>query len=400
MTTVISERLHALDALRAGALLLGVVLHAAIAWMPGASLWWVVGDADPSRVPGLVFFVVHMFRMTLFFLLAGFFARAMLERRGLRGFVVDRARRVVLPLAAAWPIVMTLFVLVFVLAGALAPEGPKAPPPPPPRFTPDDFPLGHLWFLWLLVLFYATALGVRGVSRAIGRMARPDRMGIAAVRIVSGPLGPLLLAVPTACALATHAGWMPWFGIPTPDRALIPNLPAFVAYGTAFTAGWLAQRDAGTVLARWCAAWPWHLVLGMVAITTCLALLGTAPSGREADTAGFAAACAIAYAVGAFALPVASAGLVLRFMAGESRVRRYVADASYWIYLVHLPVVMAVQVGFAQVAWPWWIEWPATLAVAGVVLFGSYAVVVRDTRLGAFLDGGRRRRSAAVTAAG
>lgn len=400
MTTATPERLHALDALRAGALLLGVVLHAAIAWMPGAGLWWVVGDADASRAPGLAFFVIHMFRMTLFFLLAGFFARAMLERRGLRGFVVDRARRVALPLAAAWPIVMTLFVLVFALAGALAPEGPKAPPPPPPRFTPDDFPLGHLWFLWLLVVFYAMALGMRGVCRAIDREARLERVYGAITRIVSGPFGPLLLALPAACALSTHAGWMPWFGIPTPDRALIPNLPAFVAYGSAFAGGWLVQREADTVLARWRAAWPWHLVLGIAAIATCLVLLGLLPSGREADTTGFAAACAIAYAVGAFALPVALAGLALRFMAGERRVRRYVADASYWIYLVHLPVVMAVQVGFAQVAWPWWVEWPATLAVSGVVLFGSYALVVRDTRLGAFLDGGRRRRSASVIVAG
>ncbi len=101
MTTATPERLHALDALRAGALLLGVVLHAAIAWMPGARYWWIVGDPDTSTALGLVFFVIHLFRMTLFFLLAGFFARAMLERRGLRGFVVDRARRVVLPLVAA-----------------------------------------------------------------------------------------------------------------------------------------------------------------------------------------------------------------------------------------------------------------------------------------------------------
>ncbi len=294
---------------------------------------------------------------------------------------------------------MTLFVLVFALAGSLAAETPKAPPPPP-RFTPDDFPLGHLWFLWLLVLFYASALGVRGVCRVIDRDGRLDRMGITAVRAVSGPFGPLLLAAPAACALATHAGWMPWFGIPTPDRALIPNLPAFVAYGSAFAGGWLVQREADAVLARWRTTWPWHLVLGIAAITTCLALLGIAPSGREADTAGFATACAIAYAVGAFALPIALAGLVLRFLPGESPVRRYVADASYWIYLVHLPVVMAVQVGFAQVAWPWWIEWPATFATAGVVLFGSYALAVRDTRLGALLDGGRRRRGDGVIAAG
>ena len=36
------------------------------------------------------FYVLHIFRMTVFFVLAGFFARMLLERRGVGGFIANR----------------------------------------------------------------------------------------------------------------------------------------------------------------------------------------------------------------------------------------------------------------------------------------------------------------------
>src|SRR5262245_31682611 len=88
-----SNRLHALDAVRAVALLLGVVLHATQPYVAG--LPWMTPEA-PQDVLAAVFYTIHMFRMPLFFLIAGFFARMMLERRGAAGFVKDRARRILL----------------------------------------------------------------------------------------------------------------------------------------------------------------------------------------------------------------------------------------------------------------------------------------------------------------
>ncbi len=37
-------------------------------------------------------------------------------------------------------------------------------------------------------------------------------------------------------------------------------------------------------------------------------------------------------------------GAALRFLSGHHPAIRYVADSSYWIYIAHLPVVMAFQV--------------------------------------------------------
>ena len=38
-------------------------------------------------------------------------------------------------------------------------------------------------------------------------------------------------------------------------------------------------------------------------------------------------------------------GTATRFLSGERRVVRYLADSSYWIYPVHLPLVVAYKNG-------------------------------------------------------
>ena len=140
------ERLHALDAVRGGALLLGVAFHATMSFLPGPQIWVVRDAADPGL--GLLFFWSHMFRMILFFLIAGYFGRMLVERRGAGGFVRDRSRRILLPLLLFWLPVMAAIVAMFVW-GAAAMNGGTLPsqPAPPPAITLATFPLTHLWFL-------------------------------------------------------------------------------------------------------------------------------------------------------------------------------------------------------------------------------------------------------------
>ena len=71
------DRLHALDAVRAFALLLGIAFHASMSFIPGMPpAAWSMTDNSPSVPLAEFAFVAHMFRMSLFFFIAGFFARA------------------------------------------------------------------------------------------------------------------------------------------------------------------------------------------------------------------------------------------------------------------------------------------------------------------------------------
>ena len=67
------ERLHALDAVRGFALLLGVVFHASLSFVPSPHPIWAIQDSHPSQTLGVVFLQPRLQDDDLF-LIAGFFA--------------------------------------------------------------------------------------------------------------------------------------------------------------------------------------------------------------------------------------------------------------------------------------------------------------------------------------
>ena len=93
-----ARRRHDLDALRGFAMLLGIGLHASLAFIPS---FWPVQD-ETSGIGGPfdeLLHAVHGFRMPLFFMLSGFFTTMLWRRRGLRSLLGHRIRRIALPLA-------------------------------------------------------------------------------------------------------------------------------------------------------------------------------------------------------------------------------------------------------------------------------------------------------------
>jgi peptidoglycan/LPS O-acetylase OafA/YrhL len=382
------DRLHGLDAVRGIALLLGVLVHASMSWLPGAQHFWITHDSSSGAIAGLLFYVPHMFRMLLFFLLAGLFARMACARLGAKGFVRDRFHRIAVPLLAGWFPVLMAIVAVAAWNAWLVNNGHLPPAPKTPPLSPRNFPLTHLWFLYVLLLCYGAALAVRA---SLGRSASVRQFADAGTRLLSGPMGPALLAIPLGAALAMHAKWYAWFGIPTPDQSLYPNLAACVAFGTAFGFGWLLHRQAG-LLQSWATRWPLHLALALLATTGCLLHIGLAPRLEIATREWTTVVYAIGYAFAGWSWTFAMVGLGLRFLSAHSRVRRYLADASYWIYLAHLPLLMAIQVAFSRLHWPWFVELPLALLLAMALLLASYDLLVRDSFLGTRLNGRRRPR--------
>src|SRR5579862_8382229 len=115
-----ADRIHALDTVRGFALLAGIVLHATMSFF----LPIPAHDVSRSATLGLLFFVIHTFRMTLFFVMAGFFARLLLERRGVRGFLKNRASRIAGPMLVSWVILvpLTTGILIWSAVRPLPPE--------------------------------------------------------------------------------------------------------------------------------------------------------------------------------------------------------------------------------------------------------------------------------------
>ena len=95
MTSAPNPRRGDLDALRAAAMLLGILLHAGLSFAP--LFPWPVQDERQSGIYGLLFAAIHGFRMPVFFVLSGFFTAMLWRRRGLKSVLSHRFRRVLLP---------------------------------------------------------------------------------------------------------------------------------------------------------------------------------------------------------------------------------------------------------------------------------------------------------------
>jgi len=391
-------RVHQLDALRAGALLLGVLGHATISFIPNPG--WVARDIDSSPTLLVATFVAHIFRMSLFFAIAGFFARLLLQKRGARGFIGNRLRRIALPFLVFWPVLLALLVVVaFWNAGWANPFAGQGSGPTPAassaapaaRALWQIVPLGHTWFLYVLLWLYAAALGLVGLAKVLGANDRVAAGVDTVVRTLGAThLLPFALAAPLGAVFLFQEHWTVTGGIRTPDFGLVPNPAALVAYGTAFTLGWFLHRQPGllNVWQRW---WILYWVATVALTVYCARFMSAVTSGGAvlSSAPGEALLAAAAYPLAIWAWCFALLGTATRFLAAENRVIRYLSDSSYWVYLVHLPLVVALQVWVSQ--WPlgWQVKYPLILAIAIPILLATYQLLVRDTFLGAWLNGSR-----------
>ena len=95
-------------------MLLGIVLHGAMSFIPGAGLLWGVQDARASDSFGVMLASIHGWRMPLFFLVSGFFTAMLWKKRGLQALFAHRFKRIFLPLVAS---MLTITPLMWIVSG-------------------------------------------------------------------------------------------------------------------------------------------------------------------------------------------------------------------------------------------------------------------------------------------
>jgi peptidoglycan/LPS O-acetylase OafA/YrhL len=380
------NRLHAFDAVRALALLSGVVLHSTMSFfVPLPAL-----DCSQSVFLGIIFYFIHMFRMSAFYFIAGFFGRMVFQRKGFKEFAKDRSKRILIPLFCGW-IVLAPFVIGAAVWGAIRMYGLEVVKSMPST----GFPLLHLWFLYYLSIFYFFAMLLHGlfsyvIDRTGGIRAIIDRI----VRLlINSAIAPIIFAAPAFAALYFNPAWPIWFGIPTPDKNITPQIPALAGFGAAFCIGWLLHRQMD-LLKKWEQRWAAHFVFALVLTILCLSMAGISPNFRNPTSLEGAQWSRLAYtacyALGMWCWTIGIIGGALRFLKNMSSVRRYISDASYWIYLVHLPIIFILQV--AMMKWPlhWSVKFILILGITLGLALASYHWLVRSTFIGAILNGKRR----------
>lgn len=331
MTETPRPREAGLDALRGILMLLGVLLHAACCFQGDATMAWPYRDVASSGVAIYVLLVVHVFRMPMFFIIAGYFAARTASHRGASGFLRSRWHRIGIPLLLGVLVIVPLVEIAFawaitraagvpmVFATTWPPEGPA-----------------HLWFLEYLFVFSVIAAAVVALAerRAGGRPPITFdgvRFGTAGWgRLVALGLGLGALLLPMAT---------PGFATP---HGFVPELRLLVPYGYCFLLGWRlwsspeAQAEMRAMAGRRLVA---GIVLLHVAALAALMYWGAVAERRGSGLGIYVATQMFSGLAVAF-LTAGAFGWVQRHLDVPRASTAAMADASYTIYVVHLPLVL------------------------------------------------------------
>ena len=369
-----SFREHHWDALRALLMMLGLPYHVALCYQVGGGEGqaWIVNSHESMPLFAQTAQFIHFFRMPAFFLIAGYFAALLLSRRAPGQWFRGRMRRLAIPLSFALVTLNPLLNLACELSNFSL--GPALESWMSNSSSSGGYWVRHLWFLIVLLYYCAAAAlltawlpSVRNGQVSSGHDGWAARhftliwLGVAAIvglweaaSIELFYMGGLATNVPQQIFRLDEAlEYLPYYLIgfmlaraPVTRLKLYRLSPAIVIAGVVF---------AGLTLLYAKSLWP--------------------PYGRFLET--MAALC--------LTQPVLA---VLRHLAvrPSERIKKLV-DASFVIYLFHLPILCWLVVAFIGVLIPVLLKAAVVLILTFLLSLGAWEIVSRVPVLRLLYDG-------------
>jgi len=373
-----SQRYHGMDGLRAFAMLMGILVHASIPYWSdlGKIAFFWPADKSQSGILWILFTAIHSWRMPLFFILAGFFAQLFLTRHNIITFLINRLHRIVAPLIIFGAITAFLLPMIwnygftgqFSISGFLG-------FPDSPGF------LGHLWFLYYLCLFYAVMLVIQGLLSIVN-------FKVPFIRTISkgiySPIPIVLIVLVMTALIAIHI-----FGKGESKWVWPINFPDLAYHGLFFLFG-IGLYRRSEFIATIKTTWVFCLYLLLAAccsvaqITSTIALANP-KSNEEGELIGLVILTSSSCATVLFSLGLI--GLFERTLQHHIKYIRWIADSSYWIYIMHLPVVALTT--FYLFRYDLAPELKFLISCAVTMAFGliTYRYLIRYTPVGWLLNG-------------
>lgn len=368
-------------------LLLGLVIHCSQAYLPlatgfrSADQWYFFDESSSSLLAPLCV-IIHTYRMPLFFVLAGFFASMLISRRGLNGLISNRVHRVAVPLVAS---LILLVPLIHAAANLVQSDQSRF------GLSVDEaissgltsrFSLHHLWFLWHLTIFYALTWLLISFSRR-NHSSYIQRIWERLVQLSSRRWASMIFASVSIIFLS-QMKTLP--GFVDASFTFAPPWYLLGFYGLCYLFGSLLfhntiqrKRLANVAISR--------MIVASISIGLYLAAVGLFVFTDQTEWLYWPMVALSSFTIWMFI--EAWLGCFQKFLSQPSRIMRYISDASYWVYLIHVPAAIVFQGAVSELEIVAEAKFLLTLFFTTVTSFASYHVLVRGTAIGKLLNGKR-----------
>ena len=379
-----SSKLAGLDTIRGIAALGVVLLHACVPYLenPMPGLAWPVHDGS-SQFLDCLFWAIEVVIMPVFLVLAGCLAWRTLTRRGPSHLVRGRANRLLIPLMFGCLVILPADLYIWMMAwvgeGLVEPVKLKSLKVEG-QLGQNLWGLSHLWFLLYLFTYVSVlAIGKHLSERNTLRWMTRLRSKTTIALLVFCGIGTLWAAPEVVWGF---------------QHSFIPVTSKWIYSATFFFAGaWLAHRDEDlSGLAGRCTK------LALPAVCLMIASVGI---GRvylsDAAPLSFTSGTLMLAIVTTLAAWSTTFAIVGRFARStkSSPAIQFLAASSFWVYLVHHPILGLTHTDLKLMFPTWSPELKCFIAfsVAIGLSLTSYEYLVRRTRFGDWLGFSQRRSS-------
>lgn len=359
-----------MDNLRACLVLSGILFHSLLFLTPFTLLHdWEVRNPITKPIYYFISLLIFSNYMPLFYILSGYFSKLIFDNYGTWVFIKHRFYRIGLPFFICFAL------LSLYNTGSFFAHYYVRPPISPYIFFTF---IGPLWFIYYLLYYYLIILFLQYIS--VKFFKNTD---------FSLKISSFLLA----CIGFLSLLWNNSIFI-LPSLYLSISKSGFIIYFTFFLFGWIlatsksinnpVNKDRVSNLKNWY----WLLLLlGLGIIFPLFAWLST--SNLTAKTTPLKIIAMLISIINSWFLSLGLLGMFYRFFDVYSKTLRYFAAASYWFYLIQVPIISILQLYFISFTMPLVFKLLNVYIFSIVIMAITYTLCVRKTFIGVLLNGQR-----------
>ncbi len=180
-------------------------------------------------------------------------------------------------------------------------------------------------------------------------------------------------------------------GLMRPGNAFLPPWTEWAHNSLFYVFGLVLHAHRQVLLAHYMKRWSWYADAGLILFLASGVVLEKVPAElRDAMPLGARLAFSWAYNACAWCWSFALIGMLSAYLGRPSRTMSYLAQSSYWVYLVHMPLTIGFGALLFGLPWTAGLKMVINILATTALSLVTYHWLVRFTAVGELLSGRRQ----------